>query len=108
MVALYAALAILGAAIPFAAILPWLHGAGLDVPGFVSALFVNPVSSFFGLDVVLSAVTLTIFIVVQGRRDDVKHGWLAVVATFSIGVSCGLPLFLALREWQLSRKRSRR
>lgn len=99
----YMVLAVPGALFPLAAFLPWLPAHGLDVPRFLADLFANPVSSFFALDVIISALVLTLFMIAQGRRDGVKPLWLPIAATFLIGVSCGLPLFLALREIALSR-----
>jgi hypothetical protein len=97
-------LALLGALLPLAAFLPWLGSFGVDVPRFIADMFVNPVSSFFALDVMISVVVLTTFIIVQGRRERVRLLWLPIAATFLIGVSCGLPLFLALREIALVRR----
>jgi hypothetical protein len=104
MAGLYLVLAVVGAVIPLAAFLPWLSDHGLDTPRFLSDLFVNPISSFFGLDVIMSAIVLIIFILTQGRRDRIGLLWLPIVATVLIGVSCGLPLFLALREITLGRQ----
>jgi hypothetical protein len=98
MAGVYLMLAVVGALVPLGAFLPWPPIHGLDVPRFIADLFANPVSSFFGWDVILSGLTLTLFIIVQGRRDKVPGYWIAIVATFVAGVSCGLPLFLALRE----------
>ncbi|MBB3981727.1 hypothetical protein GGR44_001374 [Sphingobium fontiphilum] len=97
-------LAVPGALLPLAAFLPWLGIHGLDAPLFLTDLFVNPVSSFFALDVILSALTLTLFVIMQGRRDGVRPLWLPVAGTFLVGVSFGLPLFLALREIALLRR----
>ena len=94
----YCLLALLGAALPLAAFLPWLAANSLAPARFLAELFANRVSGFFALDVIVSAVVLTLFVVVQGRRDGVQPLWLPIAATFLIGVSCGLPLFLALRE----------
>ena len=94
--AVYVALAVAGAAVPLAAFLPWLDAHGLDAGEFVAELFANRISTFFALDVIVSAVVLVVFVAAEGAR--VPGRWLAVVATFLIGVSCGLPLFLALRE----------
>lgn len=101
MASVYGALAVIGALVPVAAFLPWIAAHGVDIPLFVGTLFANPVSAFFGWDVILSALTCTVLIVVQGRRDGVPFLWLPLAATVLIGVSCGLPLFLALREWAL-------
>ncbi|MDO6415495.1 DUF2834 domain-containing protein [Sphingomonas sp. BIUV-7] len=98
MARIYWLLAVLGTMIPLAAFLPWLAAHGLDVPLLLADLFANRVSAFFGLDVIVSAVVLILFVAVEGRRLGMRRRWLPVVATCLIGVSCGLPLFLALRE----------
>jgi hypothetical protein len=95
---IYGMLACIGAVVPLAPFLSWLRTYGLDAPRFVAELFANPISSFFGFDVIISAIVLILFVCIQGARDRVKgRGW-AILATCCIGVSCGLPLFLALRE----------
>ncbi|WP_174274952.1 DUF2834 domain-containing protein [Sphingomonas bacterium] len=98
MARIYAMLALLGAAIPMAPFVPWVAAHGIDARLFVQALFANRISAFFGLDVIVSAVVLILFVLVEGKRAKVRHRWLPIVATCLIGVSCGLPLFLALRE----------
>lgn len=94
----YLALAVVGAVLPLTRFAPWLAAHGLDLPGFTGALFANPVSGFFGLDVIVAAIVVALFIIVEGGREGVAGRWWALAATFLIGVSCGLPLFLALRE----------
>lgn len=101
---IYWALAAIGAVVPLIPFVPWLGAHGPDAPAFVADLFANRISSFFALDLIVSAIVLTIFILVQGARDRVAGRWWAVAATFGIGVSCGLPLFLALRERALRRR----
>lgn len=92
----YFALAAVGAALPLSAFLPWFAAHGLDLPLFVAELFANRISSFFAWDVIVSAIVLTLFVALDARRAPGR--WWAVAATFTIGVSCGLPLFLGLRE----------
>ena len=101
MIRLYALLSIIGAVVPLSAFLPWLIEHGPDMPLFASALFANRVSAFFGLDVIVSALVLLVAIVAERRRIGLRHPALPVLATCLIGVSCGLPLFLALREQAL-------
>jgi hypothetical protein len=43
------------------------------------------------------------FIRREGAAREMRHLWLPIAATCLIGVSCGLPLFLYLRERQLVR-----
>lgn len=101
---LFLALAGLGTALPYSQFLPWLLEHGLDAPAFFAELFSTRVGGFFGWDVIVSTVALALFVAVQGRRDGVPHLWLPVVALVAVGVSSGLPLFLAMRERALEKK----
>lgn len=94
----YLLLAIAGAVLPLSQLVPFLREHGLDLRLIVEQLFANRISSFFGLDVIVSAVVLFVFVFAERRR--VRHLWAPIVATLAIGVSCGLPLFLYLREAQ--------
>ncbi|MBD3374799.1 DUF2834 domain-containing protein [candidate division KSB1 bacterium] len=49
----------------------------------------------------VSALVLVVFIVTESKRLGLKTIWLAIVATFTVGVSLGLPLFLYLRQRKL-------
>ncbi|MEZ5985726.1 MAG: DUF2834 domain-containing protein [Hyphomonas sp.] len=100
---LYAALALLGAALPLSQFLPWIAEHGLDIPRFISDLFATRIGGFFGWDVIVSALVLTVFILIEGRRIGLGHLWLPILCTFSVGVSFGLPVFLAMRERVLGR-----
>jgi hypothetical protein len=60
-------------------------------------------STFFALDVIVSAVVVLRFIRAESSRLRIAHGWLAIPATLLVGVSLGLPLVLYLRELQLER-----
>ncbi len=97
-VALYALLAVIGAVLPLSAFLPWLMEHGLNIPLFLSELFSTRVGAFFGWDVIVSAVVLITFIVIESRRRKIAHAWIPIVCCLSIGVSFGLPIFLAMRE----------
>lgn len=92
----YFLLAFVGAVVPYAEVMPWIAQHGLAPRALLLELFATRVGGFFGLDVILSALTLLVFV---GReRRAVPLWWLAVPATLLAGVSCGLPLFLGLRE----------
>jgi hypothetical protein len=66
-------------------------------------LFLGHVSAFFGLDAIISALVLLVFIFSEGTRRMMGMLWLPVAATCLIGVSCGFPLFLYMRERQVGR-----
>lgn len=102
MTKLYLLLTVLGIVIPFGAFIPWVINNGLDFIALFNAAIVNPISIFSWLDVLVAALVLLIFIVVDGKRNKVKYHWLAVLGTLSVGVSFGLPLYLYLKEKQYS------
>jgi len=79
----------------------WVMDHGLNPGLFVQHLFINRISTFFALDVVVSAIVLLRFAAVESARLRVPNRWIVVLATFLVGVSLGLPLFLYLRERRL-------
>ena len=95
---LYFVLCVVGFLLPYWKFVPWVAEHGVNLPLFVRDLFANPISSFFGLDVLVSAAVLCIFIVAEGSRLGMRGLWLPIVATCAVGVSLGLPLFLYLRQ----------
>lgn len=97
-------LCVLGTLLPLSQFIPWVVENGLDVPLFFQELFSTKIGGFFGMDVIVSAVVLVIFIFAEGKRLEMPNLWLPVVATFSVGVSLGLPLFLYMRQKQLESK----
>ena len=98
---LYGVLSIAGAAIPYWAFVPWLFHPGNTPSVFLHDLFANRISTFFALDLIVSAVVLLRFIRVESGRTKMRLSWLPIVATLCVGVSLGFPLFLYLREAQM-------
>ena len=94
----YVLLSVLGAVVPLSQFLPWLLVHGLDVRLLVSEIASSRIAAFGWLDVVVSAATLLFFIVVDGRGSKTPHLWAPILGTLTVGVSLGLPLYLALRE----------
>jgi hypothetical protein len=94
----YLLFCVLGIALPYWQFVPWVMQNGLRLRFFVEQLFANRIGGFFGMDVLVSAVVLIIFIRREGKRLGVKHRWLPIVEVCAVGVSRGLPLFLYLRE----------
>jgi hypothetical protein len=102
----YLALCIAGTVLPYWELVPFLRDHGLDLRLFFEQLFANPVSGFFGMDVIVSSVVLWTFVFSEGRRLGMKNLWAPVAANLAVGVSLGLPLFLYMREANLSRPRA--
>lgn len=100
---LYLILCVAGTLFPYSQFVPFLYEHGPDLRLFVEQLFANRISGFFGLDVIVSSVALWAFVIIEGRRDEMKHLWAPIVANVTVGVSLGLPLFLYMREQRLER-----
>lgn len=94
--------AILGTVLPLSYLIPFLAANGFDLPLLFKQLFQNNVSAFFGVDVMVSALTLALLVYSEGRRRGMKNLWVYVLCTLLVGVSLGLPLFLFFRERKLN------
>ncbi|ALG52023.1 MULTISPECIES: DUF2834 domain-containing protein [Vibrio harveyi group] len=100
MVRFYLVLTLLGVLLPYGAFIPWFLNNGLDIFQLYRDAVANPISIFAWLDVLVSAIVLLVFIVVDGNRNKVKYWYLAVLGTVFVGVSCGLPMYLYFKEKQ--------
>jgi hypothetical protein len=98
---LYLTLCIAGTILPYSQFIPFLREHGLDAPLLVHQLFANKISSFFGLDVIVSSVALWIFVSSEGGRLKMRHLWIYFASILLVGVSLGLPLFLLMRQSKL-------
>jgi hypothetical protein len=95
---LYSVLFVIGCVLPLSQFVPWVMANGLDPGLFVRELFANRISSFFGLDVIVSAVVVLAWAGHERARRRLRHAWAPALATVLVGVSAGLPLLLFLRQ----------
>jgi len=94
---IYLGLAIWGAVHPMYYFVQWFQQAGFDLSKMVDAWHTNAASSGLVWDLTIAAIALTVWIIAE---VSVRKNWsalIAIPATFCIGVSCGLPLYLFLR-----------
>ena len=87
----------MGILLPYSQFVPFLMEHGFAFGLIVDQLFVNRISGFFVLDVLVSAVVL-IFVVLDERKNLSVLWFLPIFGTLLVGVSLGLPLFLFLKE----------
>ena len=95
---IYLGLAIWGAIHPMYYFIQWFNEHGYSLSTMVDAWHVNNATSGLVWDLTIAAAALTVFIVAEVA---VRRNWvalLAIPATFCIGLSCGLPLYLFLRS----------
>ncbi|WP_089899744.1 DUF2834 domain-containing protein [Loktanella fryxellensis] len=94
----WAALAVWGAIHPMWWFVAWFQENTWSIMAMVDAWHANAATSGLVWDLTIAAVTLTVWVVAEVA---VRRNWialLAIPATFCIGVSCGLPLYLFLRS----------
>src|SRR6185436_16494006 len=94
---LYLALSVLGFVVPQLAFWPWFVEHGFAVRLFFEHMFANGISTFFSLDVLVAAVVVIAFVLIEGRRLRVPRLWLPIAGVVLVGVSFGLPVFLYQR-----------
>jgi hypothetical protein len=97
----YLILCVLGLLLSYSQFIPWVAANGLNLPLFFQQLFANRIGAFFGMDVFVSAAVFLAFVFLENLRAPIPGRWWLLVATLTVGVSLGLPLFLYLREQKL-------
>jgi len=103
---MYLILCVLGVALPYWQFVPWVAANGLNLSLFVQQLFANRIGGFFGMDVLVSAVALMVFVRRESSRPSVPGRCLPLLAVLTVGVSLGLPLVLYMRERKLEQDRT--
>ncbi len=101
---IYFLLCILGFVLPYSQFIPFTLEHGLDIKLFFEQLFANKISGFFGMDVIVSSLTLWAFVFWEGARLKMQNLWVYVACNLLVGVSLGLPLFLLMRQRQLEQQ----
>ena len=95
--AIYLALAVWGAVHPMYWFVTYMRETGTGLSGLIDAWYVNASTTGLTWDLTIAATTLTVWIVAETCVTRKWSALWAMPATFCIGVSCGLPLYLFLR-----------
>lgn len=93
----FLALAVWGSIHPMAYFIQWFNANGYDLMAMVDAWHVNAATSGLVWDLTIAAVALTLWVIWEAVQQRDWLRLIAIPATFCIGVSCGLPLYLYLR-----------
>ena len=94
----YLALAVWGAIHPMYWFLRYMHETGTGLGGMIDAWYVNASSTGLTWDLTIAAIALTVWVLAETVPRKAWLHLIAIPATFCIGVSCGLPLYLFLRS----------
>ena len=93
----YLALAVWGAVHPMYWFIRHMRDTGTGIRGMVDAWYVNAATTGLTWDLTIAALALTLWIFAETLTRRNWGALIAIPATFCIGVSCGLPLYLFLR-----------
>ena len=93
----FLALAVWGTIHPMYYFVSWFQANTWSIMAMVDAWHVNDAASGLVWDLTVAAVALTIWVIVEAVQTRQWVRLVAIPATFCIGVSCGLPLYLFIR-----------
>lgn len=100
----YGILSFLGIVLPYSQFIPYIMHHGLHLPLLFEAIMSTRIGAFAWMDVLVTAIVLVGFIVVEGTRKGIKYLWMPIIGTLLVGPSLGFPLFLFLRQLHLEKK----
>ncbi len=98
----YLILAVAGFVLPYYFFLSFLIANGLNLSLLIQQLFGTSISTFFAVDLLITASVFWVFSYQEARHLQMRHWWVYIVATFLVGPSFALPLFLYFREARLA------
>ena len=101
---LYLALAVAGGVLPWLANLEFMgdYGSSFDLMQFIALANANPAAQSLSRDLIVGASAITIWMVVESKRLQMKHLWIVLLSAVTIAFAFAAPLFLFLRERRLA------
>ncbi len=77
---------------------PYWTSPNASLSEFISLAYINGPSATLSADVTVLYVLANVWVVVEGRRQKMRHVWVYVVANTCVAVAFGLALFYLVRE----------
>ncbi|MFO7759165.1 MAG: DUF2834 domain-containing protein [Roseovarius sp.] len=94
---IFAALALWGTVHPMYWFLSYMAANDWSLAALIDAWYVNDSTTGLTWDLTIAAIALTVWVLIEAVQRRHWLGLIAIPATFCIGVSCGLPLYIFLR-----------
>jgi ABC-type Fe3+ transport system permease subunit len=102
---LYSFLCVLGFVIPNYIIIQTVIKYGTyDFSRLFSDINYSLYTSLIGADLAIAATTFLVFYIVETRKTKIKKAWLSLLGCVFVGLSFGFPLFLLIREVNISKR----
>ena len=98
---LYLILALAGLVLPYYFFISFLLEQGFYLPLLMDQLFANDISTFFAVDLLITAVVFLLFSYQEAQKLQMRNWWAYAVATLVVGPSFSFPLFLFTRRSRL-------
>jgi hypothetical protein len=89
--------AVIGTVVPYAFFASFISTNGLDIPLFLSSLFVNGASGGFAADLVITSVAFWAWSYFDAKKHNIQWWWI-IPANLLVGLSLALPLYLFFRQ----------
>ena len=93
----YFLMCVIGTVIPGAFFGAFFAANGLDIILFLKSLFANGAAGGFSADVLISIPVVWVWSFLDAGKAGVKRWWWVLPASFFVGLSLALPLYLYLR-----------
>ncbi|MFY2787090.1 DUF2834 domain-containing protein [Rhodococcus sp. MALMAid1271] len=90
------ALSVIGAIVPYAILIAFIAQHGLDIPLLLQQVFASYGSTFFALDVIISAIVVIALSITNKSLGSKRY--YTIAASLLIGPSCSLPLYVLLAQ----------
>ncbi len=94
----YLTLAVIGWVVPYYFLAQFVAAQGFNLSLLVQQLLANSISTFFAVDLLITAIVFWVWSYREARKLGIKRWWLVVAATLTIGPSFALPAFLFVRS----------
>lgn len=94
----YLIAAVLGGIVPYIFFAQFFQSEGLSLSTFIGGIFANGAAAGFTADLLISSAVFWGFL----HQQQADKPWLYILINCTIGLSCALPLYLYMRERQLS------
>ena len=95
---LYLFLAIFGAILPYFFFSQYIINNGVNLSGFISALFVNPPASGFTSDLLITSFVFWVMIFHERKEGKGPKPIIFIILNLTIGLSCAFPAYLYARS----------